>query len=101
MRDAAGTVTGIRGIARDVTARRHAEEQLRASLAELRHSEEMLRLLARRQATIREEERKRLGFDLHDDVCQELVGVSILLESLRRELAPMPAGDARGVGGAS
>lgn len=84
IRDSSDRVTGIRGIARDVTARRDAEERLRASLAELRDSEERLRLLAQRQAMIREEERKRIGFDLHDDVCQELVGIGIILESLRR-----------------
>jgi PAS domain S-box-containing protein len=86
MRDPNGIVIGLRGIARDVTARRSAEEQLRTSLVELRRSEEMLRLLARRQATIREEERKRIGFSLHDDVCQELVGLGIVLESLRRRV---------------
>src|SRR6185503_5656984 len=58
----------------------------------LRRSEEKLRLLAQRQAVIREEERKRLGFDLHDDVCQELVGIGILVESLRQQIAPVPAG---------
>ncbi len=79
-----GTVTGVRGIARDVTARQRAEEALRAS-------EERLRRLARHQATIREEERKRLGFDLHDDVCQELIGIGILVESLRRQLGPESA----------
>src|SRR6185436_5490847 len=79
------------GQIQDVTERHQAEDALRESLADLRRSEEKLRLLARRQVRIREEERKRLGFDLHDDVCQELVGVGILVESLRRKLAPMPA----------
>jgi signal transduction histidine kinase len=73
-------------MARDVTERRDAEEALRRSLEELRRSEERLRHLARHQASIREDERKRLGFDLHDDVCQELVGIGILVESLRRKL---------------
>jgi PAS domain S-box-containing protein len=83
-----GTVVGVRGIARDVTARKRAEDALRAS-------EERLRRLSRHQATIREEERRRLGFDLHDDVCQELVGIGILVESLRRQLAAHhPAADA-------
>jgi PAS domain S-box-containing protein len=83
-----GGVVGVRGIARDVTARKRAEDALRAS-------EERLRRLARHQATIREEERKRLGFDLHDDVCQELVGIGIIVESLRRQLATdSPALDA-------
>jgi PAS domain S-box-containing protein len=83
IRDAAGRMVGARGIARDVTERHAAEEALRASLEELRRSEERLRQLARRHASIREEERKRIGFDLHDDVCQELVGIGILVESLR------------------
>jgi len=83
-----GAIVGVRGIARDVTARKRAEEALRAS-------EERLRRLSRHQATIREEERRRLGFDLHDDVCQELVGIGILVESLRRQLAAHhPAADA-------
>jgi len=84
--DADGHVVGARGMARDVTERREAEEALRRSLDELRRSEERLRHLARHQASIREDERKRLGFDLHDDVCQELVGIGILVESLRRKL---------------
>jgi PAS domain S-box-containing protein len=84
--DADGRVIGARGMARDVTDRREAEEALRTSLEELRRSEEQLRHLARHQASIREDERKRLGFDLHDDVCQELVGIGILVESLRRKL---------------
>ncbi len=84
IRDAEGRVIGARGIVRDVTERREAEEALRASLEELRRSEDRLRSLARHQASIREDERKRLGFDLHDDVCQELIGIGILVESLRR-----------------
>jgi two-component system sensor histidine kinase UhpB len=96
IRGVSGAVIGVRGIARDVTDRRRAEEQLHASLAELRHNEEMLRLLARRQATIREEERKRLGFDLHDDVCQELLGLGIMLAGVRRRLDGVaPAEDER------
>lgn len=78
----------ILGNASDVTERKHAEDALRASLVELRASEERLRLLARRQVTIREEERKRIGFDLHDGVCQELIGVGILIASVRERLQP-------------
>ena len=81
MRGPDGVVTGVRGIARDVTARKRAEDALRAS-------EERLRRLSRHHATIREEERKRLGFDLHDDVCQELIGIGILVESLRSHVPP-------------
>jgi len=97
IRDPGGTVVGVRGIARDVTARHTVEEQLRASLVELRQNEEMLRLLARRQSTIREEERKRISFNLHDDVCQELVGLGIVLESMRRRLVDVVPAQANGL----
>ena len=79
VRDAHDRVVGIRGISRDVTERRRIEEALRAS-------EEKLRDLAHGQVRVREEERKRLGLDLHDDVCQELVGIGILIESVRTRL---------------
>jgi len=71
------------GTAFDITERRTAEDALRASLEELRQREDQLRLLAQRQVKVREEERRRLGFDLHDDVCQELVGTGIMVESVR------------------
>jgi PAS domain S-box-containing protein len=88
IREADGRVSGLRGITRDVTERWEAEEALRASLVKLGRREEQLRLLAQRQVQVREEERRRLGFDLHDDVCQELVGIGILVESVRRRLGP-------------
>jgi PAS domain S-box-containing protein len=91
IRDGDGRVTGVRGIARDVTDRVRAEDALRASYEEIRRREEEVRLLARRQSAVREEERKRLGVDLHDGVCQEVVGIGFDLEILRQELGtPSP-----------
>jgi len=86
VRDRDGTPSHMIGQIEDVTERRRAEEALRTSLDELRRSEEQLRLLAQRQVRVREEERRRLGFDLHDDVCQELVGTGIMVESVRGRL---------------
>jgi PAS domain S-box-containing protein len=90
-----GAVAEVQAVGRDVTERRAAQEALQRSLGELRRSQDQLRLLAQRQVKIREQERKRLGLDLHDDVCQELVGIGILVESLRRRLGPISADNAR------
>jgi PAS domain S-box-containing protein len=88
--DGRGVMTEMQAVGHDVTQRRAAEESRRVLLDELRRSEEKFRLLAQHQTVIREEERRRLGFDLHDDVCQELVGVAIMVESLRQRLQPLP-----------
>ena len=96
-----GALVEIQGAGRDVTARREAQEALRRTVRALQASENNLRRLAHRQTLIREAERKRVGFDLHDDVCQELVGVGILIESARRRMgADTPGYDelGRGVG---
>ena len=82
--DESGTAIELQGVGHDVTERRAADEALQQSLAALREREEQLRLMALHQVAIREEERKRLSFDLHDGVCQELVGIGILIESARQ-----------------
>ncbi len=69
--------------------RKRSEAALHDSVEALRRREFDLHQLAQRQATIREEERKRISVDLHEDVCQDVVGVGILLESLRQQLAPL------------
>jgi len=88
--DESGAVGELQGVGRDVTEQRAADEALQRSLGELRQHEEQLRLMALRQVAIREEERKRLGFDLHDGVCQELVGINILIESARQQMSAGP-----------
>lgn len=92
--DASGLPIELQAVGRDVHERRLAEEALQASLATLRERERQLRLLAERQVSVREEERRRVGFDLHDGVCQEMIGIGILVESLRRRLAPGKDDDA-------
>jgi PAS domain S-box-containing protein len=55
----------VLGIARDITERKRAEEQLR-------ESREQLRALAGRLQAVREEERARLAREIHDVLAQEL-----------------------------
>ena len=88
--DDAGRVVELQAIGRDITQEHEVAAALRTSLEELRQSEEKLRLLAQRQVAIREEERKRVGFDLHDGVCQELIGIGILVESARQRYGLLP-----------
>jgi PAS domain S-box-containing protein len=88
--DENGAPCEMQSVGFDITERRAAADALRASLEDLRRSEEKLRLLAQRQVAVREEERKRLGFDLHDGVCQELIGIGILVESARRRAEAEP-----------
>ncbi len=86
IKDATGRVVEIQCVGRDVTERHAAEEKLHASLRELRLREERLRLLGQRLVRVRDDERRRLGVDLHDGVCQDLAGIAMLVGSLRQRL---------------
>jgi PAS domain S-box-containing protein len=68
-------------ILRDITERKRAEHELRLS-------REYLRNLYDNLQSIREEERKRIARELHDDLGQTLGAVRIDLTLLRNELPP-------------
>ena len=65
-----------------------AEAALQAALRTARHQEQQLHQVAQQLVTAREDERKRLGFDLHDNVCQELIGIAIMVSAVRQRLRP-------------
>lgn len=50
--------------------------------------------LQREILTISEKEQRRLGHDLHDDLCQQLAGIQFLSQTLARELADRDAVEA-------
>ena len=72
LRDEHGRVEGICGISTDITQRLEAERQLRR--------------LAQQLVTVREEERQRLSFRIHDEICQELTGITFMLAAASRRL---------------
>ena len=68
------------GIIRDITERQQAEEAVART-----------RELEREILAISEREQQRLGRDLHDDLCQQLAGISFLSERLVGKLAARDA----------
>jgi PAS domain S-box-containing protein len=78
LRDEHGRVEGVCGISTDITQRLAAELQLRR--------------LAQQLVTVREEERQRLSFRIHDEICQELTGITFMLAAAMRRLGPEVAG---------
>jgi PAS domain S-box-containing protein len=82
----AGRVIGAVLVFRDVTQRRHDEEELRQNFRLLRKSHEQRRRLVQQLVHAEEEERKRIAGDIHDDSLQHMAAVSMYLYSLRRHL---------------
>lgn len=77
------------GISVDITERKRAEEQLR-------ESRELLRRLARHQARVKEEERKRIARDIHDELGQNLLALKLEVASIvNGPLSPDEAGGSR------
>jgi PAS domain S-box-containing protein len=68
-------------IVEDITERKRAQEELQQSF-------EQLRALTARLQVIREEERKNVAREIHDELGQALTAIKIDLASLIRELAP-------------
>lgn len=64
--DASGAFKGYRGTGKDITERKLAEDELRRSWARIRQ-------LAVHQEEVKEEERKRIARDIHDELGQILL----------------------------
>ena len=72
----------ITGLLFQMRRRRQAEEELRTSRAELGASYERIRDLGARLLNAQEDERARIARDLHDDISQQLVLLTIDLDLL-------------------
>lgn len=88
-----------RELEQEVVRRQAVEEALKRSeqhqtdmLERSRHMQEQLRHLSHRILQAQEEERKRISRELHDEITQTLVGISVHLAALARHAAAHPAG---------
>ena len=75
-RDRQGQLVSILSIGRDISAMRAAERRLKESHAQLR-------LLSSRRETTREEERKRMAREIHDELGQQLTALRMGISLLR------------------
>lgn len=80
LRDAGGAISGVVGVAFDVTEAKRSEEQLRASRTALRS-------LATRQQDIREDERTRIAREIHDSLGQALTALKLQLAAAQEAAA--------------
>jgi PAS domain S-box-containing protein len=98
IRDGEGAITHYIGVFSDVTAQRDAEAALQrwsaeldarvaARTAELTASREELRELAEHLETVKEDERKRIARDIHDELGQNLLALRIDLSMLNARTA--------------
>jgi PAS domain S-box-containing protein len=90
IRDDTGTLIGFGKVTRDFTEKILASEALRREIAErteaqrkLHDSEKSLRQLSLRLLQTQDEERRRIGRDLHDSVGQYLVGLKMKVDALK------------------
>ena len=79
--------TLIAGLLVQRVRRRRVESALRESEAALRESNQQNQDLAGRLITAQEAERSRIGRDLHDDVCQRLAVLAMMLSGLKHRLS--------------
>jgi PAS domain S-box-containing protein len=84
--EADDSFSGYIGCDVDITERKNAEDQIRASQAALEASHQEIQYLAGRLIEAQEVERARIARDLHDDVSQQLAGVSIAFSGLKQRL---------------
>jgi len=81
-----GTFAGYVGCDVDITQRKNAEARIRESQAALEQSHQEIEHLAGRLIEAQDTERARIARDLHDDVSQQLAGVSIAFSGLKQRL---------------
>ena len=92
--DSAGTLRGITGISTDISARKAIEQSLLEREAELEstiaHRTATLRKLADHLESVREEEKRAIARELHDDMGASLTSLNMYLDSVYKALPEQP-----------
>ena len=81
LRDEQGRLYGFGKVTRDFTERRMAQEAQRDTQRKLEESEKSLRELSLHLFRSQEEERRRIGIELHDSLGQNLSFLKMMLDS--------------------
>ena len=81
-----GCFAGYIGCSIDITERKEAEERTREGRAALEVSHRKIQQLAGRLIEGQDAERARVARDLHDDVSQQLAGMSIAFSGLKQRM---------------
>jgi PAS domain S-box-containing protein len=92
-KDAQGGVIGFSKVTRDFTERMLAQQSLQDSQRKLQDSERSLRELSFHLLRTQDEERQRIGRDLHDSLGQYLSVLKMKLDSLKSSPSKMSAND--------
>ena len=88
-------VEQVIGTAVDVTDFKLVEQRLEREQARLRRSREEARALSGQLLRAQEDERRRLAQEIHDDLAQQLAGLSMLAWSTAQAAARAPGADRR------
>ena len=86
IRDAATGAAWIEGAIVDITEEKNLDEELRATLRDLRRADAERKRLLTHLVRAKEEERSRVASDIHDDSVQIMTAIAIDLERLSRKM---------------
>jgi PAS domain S-box-containing protein len=97
VKDSEGTLIGFGKVTRDATEKMLAQRELEESQRKLQASEKSLRQLSLHLLRTQDEERRRIGRDLHDSLGQNLAVLKMKLDSLVNRPSGNPVSDANDV----